>query len=297
MSGIPREGALSPAGDGRSAGEAGWGALYLAIGQSYADEAVRSVESLRARMPGLPTVIFCDDAAAVPDGLFDRRLPLVAGLPWGRQKVHTLLRSPFERSVFLDTDTFVADAFWELFDLLDRFELAMALSPWWMVSLGQGRGETFDRGVPVCFPKPNSGVIAFRSSPAVQALLGAWDRTHAELGLVGQDQDSLRMVLYEGELRWATLPPAYNYRLPYPGGIRGGIKILHGRHPDLAGVCRSLNRTDRFRAILPPARAEAIRFGAQTAAAPGLGERLGRVRAPALLRRGVRKLRKRFRMA
>jgi len=50
--------------------------------------------------------------------------------PEAADKILPLLDSPFNRTVFLDTDTQVCSEFFELFDLLDRFDLAVAHAPW-----------------------------------------------------------------------------------------------------------------------------------------------------------------------
>ena len=46
-------------------------------------------------------------------------------------------------------------------------------------------------------------------------------------------------------------PPAYNYRLPCPGSIRGAIKIAHGRHAGLPELCERFNQTEEWRLISP----------------------------------------------
>jgi len=263
----------------------GYGVVYFALGERYLAEAALSAASVRQHMPGLRTAIFCD--GQVPAALFDMRDRLVPGLPMKRQKMQALLRSPFERTLYLDTDTLIADPVWELFDLLDRFELAMALSPYWAVQLAQPRGSTVQHGVPVCFPKVNTGVIAVRSGPAVRRLIETWDRLYAAWGGRGQDQDSLRVALYESNLRWAPLPPAYNYRLPFPSAIRGGVKIFHGRHPNLAKLSAWINASPEFRATVQ-ARSAIIRYGLATLE-PSLEERLGRITGHKLVLRLGRK--------
>lgn len=242
------------------------GVVYFAQGERYIAEAVLSATSLRRHMPGLRTAIFCDGEA--PADLFDLRDGLVPGIALKRQKIHALLRSPFERTVYLDTDTYVGDAFWELFELLDRFELAMALSPHWAVQLSGRGGGTRERGVPVAFPKANSGVIAYRRTAAVEQLVRAWDRLYVDWGGQGQDQDPLRVALYESELRWAPLPAAYNYRLPFPAAIRGGVKIFHGRHPELAALCARVNRKRKIRATAPVAARHSVYFFGATTLEP-----------------------------
>ena len=94
----------------------GYGVVYFALGERYLAEAALSAASVRQHMPGLRTAIFCD--GQVPAALFDMRDRLVPGLPMKRQKMQALLRSPFERTLYLDTDTLIADPVWELFDLL-----------------------------------------------------------------------------------------------------------------------------------------------------------------------------------
>ena len=243
------------------------GVVYFARGEHYVAEAAVSAASLRQHMPGLQTAIFSD--AEAPAQLFDLRQDLVPGLPMKRQKMQALLRSPFARTVYLDTDTFIGDAFWELFELLERFELAMALSVHWGVTLSWRSGETRESGVPVAFPKVNSGVIAYRRTPAVDQLVQAWDRLYVEWGEGGQDQDPLRVALYASEVRWAPLSAAYNYRLPFPAAIRGGVKIFHGRHPELPALCARINAKQKIRATAPAAARHSVLFFGPTAVDSG----------------------------
>lgn len=103
------------------------GVLYYAAGERFAKEALVSAKSVKRHMPDLPTAIVTDQP--VPEALFDLRLSLAPDVSIKRQKMHALQHSPFEQTLYLDTDTYVADAIWEVFDLLERYELAAALEP------------------------------------------------------------------------------------------------------------------------------------------------------------------------
>jgi hypothetical protein len=73
----------------------------------------------------------------------------------------------------------------------------------------------------------------------------------------------VRSDLFDERAAPGLLPPAYNYRLPFPSTIRGEVKIFHGRHPDLAALCATINASTAFRATAP-ARSPVLRYGTET---------------------------------
>ena len=42
--------------------------------------------------------------------------------------------------------------------------------------------------------------------------------------------------LYHSNLRFAVVPEEYHCRFIYPFKVSGKVKVLHGRHPDMASV-------------------------------------------------------------
>jgi len=224
------------------------GVVYYAVGQRFVEEAELSARRLKAHIPELLSAIYCNET--VSESLFDLHFEVDRDMSVKQLKPQVLCRSPFEKTLFLDTDTYIADSVWEIFDMLERFDLAAAVTPYWWVNLGQPRGETFDHGIPISFPKLNSGVIAYRKTPDTERLFADWEDLHVKWG-GGQDQPSFRATIYGSNIRFAVLPPAYNFRLPWPNGIKGGIKIFHGRDPDLPGLCKWLNSTEEWRLIAP----------------------------------------------
>lgn len=179
------------------------GVIYAASGADYVDLACASARSLRHWNPGLAVDIFTDDP--VPPGLFDRVHPLTR--PGPRAKLTAMRETRFARTLFLDADTLVVGPFGDLFDLLDRFDCAAAhdmrrASP----LIREGGVRT-----PYAFPQLNSGVLLYRRSPAMDALLAEWERRfHAEGAR--RDQPILKDLLWTSDVRFHVLPPEFNLR-------------------------------------------------------------------------------------
>ena len=224
------------------------GFLYYAVGERWLREAARSASSLRRAMPQVSIAIVTDGAAT--PGLFDITVQPPAGIHVKSLKMWSMRNSPFARTVVLDTDTYVCDAVPELFRLLDRYPVAAAVTPYWTVGLFSNGAPIEDDAIPVSFPKLNSGVMAFRRGPDTDAFFAAWADRHAAAGY-RQDQGPLRHTLYFSERRHAVLPAVYNYRLPYPVGVAGAVKIMHGHVHDLEGLAGRINRSMKWRVTTP----------------------------------------------
>ena len=187
----------------------GEGILYVATGKAHVIAAVRSAESAAEQSPGLRRHLFCDGPSLehLPSGVFDSVGEVEN--PHVRSKVDCLVRTPFERTLFLDADTKIVHPIEDVFLLLERFDIALAHAP------RRNCRETRERwraDIPDAFPQMNSGVIAFRSRPAVLALLDEWSIAYREAG-IKKDQTTLRELLWLSDLRIATLPPEYNVKL------------------------------------------------------------------------------------
>jgi hypothetical protein len=208
------------------------GVLYVATGPVCRAEAVVSARSVKAAWPSVPIAIMTD--GPVEASCFDR-IEVIAGKPDNLAKVRHVARSPFERTILLDSDTYCLQPFPELFDLLDRFDLAAAHEAGRFATRWEGATEVFIRApdVPECVPELNTGVIAFRRAPNVLKLFERWlalvEEARAAPVPHSQDQPAFRRAIYESDLRVAVLPPEYNFRLIIPGFARGAIKLIHGR--------------------------------------------------------------------
>jgi hypothetical protein len=210
------------------------GLLYIATGPAYVAEAIVSARSVKTVWPDIPIALFADAPPAAD--CFDE-VELVQGFGDIRDKARFIPASPFERTVFLDTDTYCCAAFPEMFDLLDRFDLAAAYADGRFTTQRDPatgvRSAVKPDGIPDSFPELNAGVIAFRRSAAVDQVFRRWFAHETALRdgplAVPRDQPPLRAALYESRLQIGILPSEYNFRLGCPGFACTTIKIIHGR--------------------------------------------------------------------
>lgn len=212
------------------------GVVYVATGREYIEEACRSARSVAAAGGDLHTTVFSDEPFSSP------HVDDVRSLEEPAYGVDDSIvgpdLSPYDRTLFLDTDTHVREDVSDLFDLLDRFDIAAAHNP----GSRTARKGYSPADVPEAFPQYNTGVILFADRPAVADCVSAWERiyrTHRAETFRGLNQPAFRAALYRSDLDIATLPPEYNLRIRYQGSagfLTDSPRIVHGRHP--AGLRR-----------------------------------------------------------
>lgn len=230
------------------------GLLFVATGLAYLQEASAAARASRPFLAGRPIAVVTDQIEQAQQlAVFDRVLPHSA--PWHgyRDKIPPLLRPPFARTLFLDSDARLTAPADPLFSALGRAHLAAAHAP---VRRPSG---WCDLSVPPLFPELNSGVLLLRRSWRQRLLIQRWlrlyDRLHAEYG-ENWDQASLRSVAWQLQqragLRLALLPPEANLRTtkPWIAGKGLPVHVLHGRVPEseLTALVSYLNGdVERFR--------------------------------------------------
>lgn len=231
------------------------GVVYVATGDPYVAEARQSALTVAEWMPdveiclmtdGKPAGDWFDSVVELPDPRYD----------FGDQVYH-LDRSPYEKTIFLDSDIYLTDSIADVFDLLDTFDVAASQNE---VNYSSERLDesVFDH-VPPAFPEYNTGVVAYRQSERVDALFERWQVYYERVLEAGQihNQAAFRHALYDSDVRLATLPDEYNCIFRRPGSVNGRVRVLHGRLRDIDGpgagksfdiedVAATLNaRTDR----------------------------------------------------
>jgi hypothetical protein len=188
------------------------GVMYIASGKKYVQAAVRAAQTVQMHSPGLGIHLYTDGQNYDDFKFSDSPFPFttVGRIDDGhrRSKVDYMSSTPFDRTLYLDTDTSLNADISDMFRVLERFDIALChalrrntrnvLDPW--------RVE-----IPEAFPQFNSGVILYRKTPAVLQLLEDWGRFYKESGH-RHDQPVLRELLWLSDLRIATLPPEYNVR-------------------------------------------------------------------------------------
>jgi hypothetical protein len=225
------------------------GILQVATGETYLAEARRSAASFKQTMPDVPIALFTDDpATARKDGCFDLVLEHTYGRRSNADKLAPLKASPFEKTLFVDTDTHSIAPCLEVFDLLDRFDIAAAHAP-------IRANFHIPPNLPASFPELNTGVIAYWNTPGFRSLVDHWISLLASqpADARGVDQPAFREALYRSGLRFAVLPPEYNLRTCFPFFVGGNaeVKIIHDRGESLDRGIAALQATPKT--VLPRA--------------------------------------------
>ena len=199
------------------------GVVYVATGDPYVREAADSARSVREEGGDYPICLVTDAASAnrADRSLWDDLVVLEAPRYRYDDKIE-MLRAPYDRVLFLDTDTQVLAPLADVFQVLDEFDIAVHQTEF---------GTWYDLpGVPKSFPEFNTGVVAVRKSEATKALFDDWRRLYDELLYIDpNDQISFRKAVYHSRVRYAWLPAEFNF-MPYmPTRSARPLQIAHAR--------------------------------------------------------------------
>jgi hypothetical protein len=234
------------------------GALYIATGESYVEQAITSGKTLqeRADLP-ISIVTGCGSAdRASSSDVFDGVIVLESEENGLRDKIRGMRRTPYQRTIFIDADTIVTEDPSPAFELLNKFDLAASHAP-------KRRSVTIE-SVPNAFPEYNTGVLVFNQSSEIDEMFNRWETIHQnqvengrpdemvltpgcttmeEIALGrGHDQPPFRQAVYESNIQVATLPREYNFRGRAAYAYES-VKILHMGHSrravELANVINS----------------------------------------------------------
>ncbi len=215
-----------------------FGILYVATGDKCVREACVSASSVRQHMPDIPATLYTDIISSSLASFFDNIVPLENPQHSSFDKIAPLIQSPYEKTLFLDSDTLAIEAVYELADLMDRFDLAYCHAP-----VRKFGSELPD--VPDAFPEANTGVLVYRKSTSLLKLFHSWAEIYKQcLALETppiRDQPAFRQALYHSDIRATVLPSEYNLRTHFPFYAHGKVKILHGRGPSLEKALRLIN--------------------------------------------------------
>lgn len=201
------------------------GVIYVATGADYVDLACASAASLRSCNPGLAVDLFTDDVEAAGLEVFNQVHPVP--VVHDRAKLECMPLSRFERTLFLDCDTLVVGDLGDVWDVLDRFDLALAHDVRRASDLVR---EGLEEVTSYAFPQMNSGVMLYRRSEVMAAFFAEWARRY-HAGGVARDQIILKDMLWQSDLRFYVLPPEFNMRrvtvLDAWEPLDGEVKIIH----------------------------------------------------------------------
>jgi hypothetical protein len=233
------------------------GALYI-ITQNprYVDLLLSSAASLKQAMPDLPITAFSE--LPVESSLFEKVVrvePTAAGF---YDKCKLIQNSPYDRTLFIDADTYVLQSVPELFSLLDRFDCAATHEEY---SNTDWHKQYPRPDIPDSFPEFNTGVLMLKRSERTHQLLEQWGALYREHlqqkpDQPINDQPFFRVAAYYSDARIATLTREYNCKFRGQGYLNGKMKIAHGHvefklEPAFLGkAVKALNASERPRVYI-----------------------------------------------
>ena len=179
------------------------GFILVATGAAYLDLARQAATSLKRWMPDIPIDIFTDqDGEAAPAD----RLVRIEN-PWRRSKIDMLSQTRFEKTVFLDADVIAVDAFDEVFEALERYQICGVFD---QMRMTWNANKIWRTEVPEVFPQVNTGFLVYRREEVVLDLFRSWSAAVRENNFK-RDQPSFRELLWLSDLRFLALPDEYNF--------------------------------------------------------------------------------------
>lgn len=186
-----------------------YGIFYIAFKEEFVKEAVNSARTVRKHSK-IPIAICCDVISDADRALFDHVEIIKADHI--RAKVDFLSRSPFERTLYLDSDTEITEDITGIFGILDKYDAAMAHD------FARKRFKWSQlipdyNDIPDAFSEFGGGVILYSLSRA-QDLLEKWVYYFYKNFEItnGWDQASLRISSWKTNCSIYVLPPEFNVR-------------------------------------------------------------------------------------
>ncbi len=236
-----------------------YGVFYVAAGQKYIDEACKSASSLKKINPLLKISIACNQNLEKLDCLFDQIIFVDEsvscrneGLLFKTKYLYAL--SPYERTLFVDTDTFFIGDIESGFDILDYFDISMTLDP------PDSYFPTLSCGKKIDCKPVNTGVIFFKKNDVNDHLFKEWLKIYSQKlsenpKLKESDQTSCTEALMHSSSRLYPLSPEWNTRFCFINTLKEPVKILHAYSSNMEKIGDLVNlEPNKLRVWIPHLR-------------------------------------------
>lgn len=185
-----------------------------------------SVKSIKRFHPDLPITLFTDNDPKVKG--IDK--VEIVSIDSERVKQVYLPDTPYQKTLYLDCDTEIVKPINEMFDLLDRFELAATYD---LIRKDPKKSKVYPdyAKIPDGFPEYAGGVILYKKCNETDMFFEAWRKNYNNwYELTGQvrDQPSFRVSIWQCTfLKFHTLPSEYNIRTKNYNNIIPRINHTH----------------------------------------------------------------------
>lgn len=187
------------------------GFLYIAFGDAFTKEALMSIKSLK-KFNSEPVALFTDQPQRDEfEGLVDVYAQIQPRHI--RAKVDFIDKTPFEKTVYLDSDTLIVRNISDMFDILDRFDVGLT-NDYARKRTKYSKIVPEYAEIPYSFSEVNGGIMAYNSSLATKSFLSLWKEYFYKYfqQTNGWDQVSLRISLWRSNVRLHHFPFEYNIR-------------------------------------------------------------------------------------
>jgi sulfur relay (sulfurtransferase) DsrF/TusC family protein len=185
------------------------GVYYIAFGDKYVEESAFSARSVKEHC-GLKTAICCDAITDEQREAFD--IVTLIDADHARVKVDYLEKTPFERTLYLDSDTLVLEDISEMFKILDKYDVAMTHDFARKRHKWSGLIPEY-KDVPDGFSEFGGGLVLYHVTRA-QEFMELWKfyfyKNFKKTN--GWDQASLRIASWKTKNLIYVLPPEFNVR-------------------------------------------------------------------------------------
>lgn len=162
------------------------GVIYLAIGEKFKQEFINAYKFFKKSNPTIPISLFTDCPMGELDGC--TVYPLNEKKNPHKLKVDILKRSPYQKTLFLDTDTLVVGDIFQIFYLLDDCDLCITKEP--NVDYNQTPYKYLGYESKKTI---NTGVFAFKKCKFISKMIDGW------ITLVSTQNDSTMRAGHFGD--------------------------------------------------------------------------------------------------
>jgi len=185
------------------------GILYIAFKDAFIKEALLSAESIKRYMPDIPIALFTNQEIESP---FIDIVELVK-IKHARSKVDLVAETPFQNTIYLDSDTLIVRDISDMFDILDRFDVGFNHD---YARKREKYSKTIPEyaEIPYSFSEVNGGIMTYNNSHRTKDFLKLWKEYFYKYfhKTNGWDQVSLRIALWKSEAKIHHFPFEYNIR-------------------------------------------------------------------------------------
>lgn len=226
------------------------GFVYYSFGRDFLDETFVSIGTLLAHNRGAKVCVITDEDGqgyikqAYSDVALDQVKRVDINKDQGIWEFRLRLDklSPYDKTIYLDGDTYILAEIQDLFDLVDTFDFVAVPD-----ESHPARGFILGlKGGYRALNYYNCGFFIFRKSEATRQLFENWHREYTGLHpLEPGDQGPLVRALIKTNIRFMTLPKEYNLRLINKcASFQGRVKVIHGRARDPEKLIKMINDID-----------------------------------------------------